>query len=263
MINIDQYAYTSKLKQTDPLLKLFFGGLTLGVCLWADSLPIALLILALMSRETVYNGGIPLTVLLKLLLVPMSFLIIGVLTIAINVSTQQRDFWCALPIWDVHLGISATGGQQALRLFWKALGAASCLYYISLSTPLVDLLIALRRLHVPALLVELMGLIYRFIFVLFETAETMLTAQKSRLGYASLTCGYRSFGALLATLFIRAYKQSNELYTALEARGYTGELHVLEDAFETRWTAYLKPLGLNGVLMLATLALRRLSGRWL
>ena len=180
MIKIDQYAYTSRLKQTDPLLKLFFGGLTLGVCLWADSLPIALLILALMSRETVCNGGIPLAVLLKLLLVPMSFLIIGVLTIAIDVSAQQRDFWWALPIWGVHLGISATGGQQAVRLFWKALGAAACLYYISLSTPMVDLLSALRRLHVPALLVELMGLIYRFIFVLFETAETMLTAQTNR-----------------------------------------------------------------------------------
>jgi cobalt/nickel transport system permease protein len=122
---------------------------------------------------------------------------------------------------------------------------------------MVDLLALLLRLKVPKLLVELMGLIYRFIFVLLETADTMFTAQNSRLGYSSLSTGYRSLGALASTVFIRAYKRSDELYTALESRGYEGELNVLDEPFETHWIKYIVPIVINLLLIITTLFLRR------
>jgi hypothetical protein len=84
-----------------------------------------------------------------------------------------------VPIYNMHLGVLKAGMISAVRLFCKALGAVSCLYFLSLSTPMLDILSALRRLKCPALLVEMMGLIYRFIFILFETAASMITAQNS------------------------------------------------------------------------------------
>lgn len=158
----------------------------------------------------------------------------------------------------MYLGVTQAGLQTALHLFFKALGSVSCLYYLSLSTPMTDVLAVLRRLKVPRLLVEMMGLIYRFIFVFLETAENMLTAQNSRLGYATLPAGYRSLAALMSNLFIRAYKRSDELYTALEARGYDGELNVLEEtSCPFRWTGLLPAVGLNCFLVLCTLYLRQ------
>ena len=112
----------------------------------------------------------------------------------------------------------------------------------------------------PKLIVELMGLIYRFIFVLLETADTMITAQNSRLGYSSLSAGFRSLGTLVSTLFIRSYKRSDELYTALEARGYDGDLNVLEETFDTHWTGYIPAAAINLVLVTATLLIRRFAG---
>ncbi len=260
MINIDKYAYISKLKQTAPMKKLFFALLTLGVCLWANSVIVSILVLLMMGWITVYKGGTPFALFFKLLLVPMSFLVIGVLTIGINVSDNQSAFLFSVSVLGTHIGVSQAGIQNATRLFFKALGAVSCLYYLSLSTPMVDLLAVLRRLKVPKLFVELMGLIYRFIFVLLETADTMFTAQNSRLGYSSLTSVYRSLAALASTLFIRAYKRSDELYTALEARGYDGELNVLEEPFQTHITEYIAPVVINLFLILTTLFLRRFTG---
>lgn len=60
------------------------------------------------------------------------------------------------------------------------------MYFLALNTPVTDVTMALERMHVPHLLVELMELIYRFIFVLTETASRIRLAQESRLGYQGL-----------------------------------------------------------------------------
>lgn len=260
MINIDKYAYISELKHTAPINKIVFSMLAMGICLWADSIIVSILILLMMGWCTVHKGGTPVGVFLKLMLVPAFFLVIGVLTIGINVSANKEVFLFSFHVFGRFIGVSQASIQKALHLFSKALGAVSCLYFLSLSTPMVDLLAALRKLKVPKLLLELMGLIYRFIFVLLETADTMFTAQNSRLGYSNLSSSYRSLAVLASTLFIRAYKRSDELYTALEARGYDGELNVLEEPFVTKWTEYIPIAIINVFFILVALLLKRYTG---
>ena len=51
---------------------------------------------------------------------------------------------------------------------------------------MTDILEVLRKMRLPALLIELMMLIYRFIFLLLETASAIMTAQESRLGKPGL-----------------------------------------------------------------------------
>ena len=58
MIYIDKYAYMSKLRQKDPMYKLIFAIITLGVGLWANSVVTSLLIV-IMSWYTVRKGGYP------------------------------------------------------------------------------------------------------------------------------------------------------------------------------------------------------------
>jgi len=262
MISIDQYAYLSKLKSQDPMVKLVFCLMTIGVCLWADSMIVAVLILIVMGWYTVCKGGIPFFLWTRLMMIPSSFLMIGVVTIAIHASADPNVFMISIPAAGTYIGVSQNGLQSAARIFMKALGAVSCLYYLSLNTPMVDLLQALGKLGVPKLFTELMGLIYRFIFVFLETADRMVTAQKSRLGYESPRSGYRSLAALAATLFIRAYQRADELYTALEARGYEGEIKVLDTSFNRDRWAYLTPVAVNLALAAIALFLRRIHGGW-
>ena len=92
---------------------------------------------------------------------------------------------------------------------------------------MTDILGAFRKLHIPSFLIELMLLIYRFIFVLSETAWAIMVSQQSRLGNRDLKTRMRSFGALGASLFILALKRSNALYDAMESRCYDGNIRVL------------------------------------
>ena len=261
MISIDKYAYMSKIKRTNPIKKLFFALFTLGVCLWANSIIVSITIILIMGLTSIFKGGTPVCVFVKLLTVPMSFLIIGVITIAINSSDSKSSFLCSISVLGMYVGVTLKGIQNAVHLFFKALGAVSCLYYLSLNTPMLDLLSALSKIKVPKLIVEMMGLIYRFIFVLLETANTMVIAQNSRLGYSNLSSGYRSLGALVSTLFIRAYKRSDQLYTALEARGYDGELNVIEEkSLNSNWIEFISPVAINMVLIVLALYIRTFPG---
>lgn len=256
MINIDTYAYASRLKNIDPMQKFVFALLTLGVCLWADTLVISLAVICVMGWMTIRSGGTPLAFFLKLLLVPMAFLVIGVFTIAINFSSNPQGFLFSVPIAGLWIGVSEVGMYEAGRLFFRVLGSVSCLYFLSLSTPMVDLLAVLRRLKVPKLMVEMMGLVYRFIFILLDTADTMFIAQNSRLGYRNLSTGYRSLGALASTLFIRAYKRSNDLFTSLEARGYDGDLNVFEEPYANSRKIYSVAVIINTILVFVALSLK-------
>lgn len=252
MINIDKYAYISKLKDIDPMEKLAFALLTLFVCLWANAIIISITVLLIMTWSTIYQGGIPGTVYFKLLLIPMSFLILGVLAIVIEIALQPHGFLGSIQLFNMYLGVSKAGLFSATQLFFRALGAVSCLYYLSLNTPMIDVMSALSRLKCPKLLVEMMSLIYRFIFIFIATAETMVIAQSSRLGYSRVISGYRSLGSLISSIFIRSYLQADKMYTSLESRGYDGELNVLEQHRRYSLKGYLKILGINGLLVVLT-----------
>ncbi len=260
MISIDMYAYRSKFKAIDPMVKLFFAFLTLFVCLWAGNGIISTSVILMMGFLTVLKGGTPFRFYVKLLRVPVVFLVMGVSVIAIQVSKEADALVGAFYAVGIWVGFSQTGLQDGLMLFLKALGAVSCLYFLSLSTPMVDILACLRKLRIPTLLVEMMGLVYRAIFVLMETADTIIHAQNCRLGYASLTTAYRSLGSLASMLFIRSYIRANMLYTALEARGYEGELQVyLEDY--PRWRiGYIMATAVNLLFIGTFLALSGYPG---
>lgn len=248
MIHIDHYAYLSKQKRIEPLQKMGFTLVTLLTCVILNSPWVSAAVILAMTGYTVLKGGIPLAFFLKLMLVPIAFLMIGILTILINAYPGPEGLLLAVPIAGHWLGISSQSLNMAVNLFFKALGATACLYALSLTTPMVALLSALRRLGLPVLIADLMGLIYRFIFVLLDTSAAIMTAQHARLGYGTAKTAYKSFGTMLTMLLVRALKRSDDLYTALESRGYQGELTVLEENYERSPSFTIATLILNALL---------------
>jgi cobalt/nickel transport system permease protein len=81
-----------------------------------------------------------------------------------------------------YLAVDDASLLYGVNLFFTALSAVSCLYFLSLTTPMVDIMGALRRMRCPAILIELMFLMYRFTFVLLDTAHAISILAKCRLG---------------------------------------------------------------------------------
>ena len=81
----------------------------------------------------------------------------------------------------------------------------------------------------PRLLIELMMLIYRFVFILLHTASAIMTAQEARLGNRDYRTQLRAFGKMLTALFFISLRKANALYDAMEARCYDGTIRVLTE----------------------------------
>lgn len=88
----------------------------------------------------------------------------------------------SLPFFGGWLAVVPAAQSLAMLVLSRALGAVSCLYFLSLSTPLPELLAVLRRVHVPAIMVELAVLIYRYIFILLATFREMKDSAASPAG---------------------------------------------------------------------------------
>lgn len=239
MISIDQIAYRSGLRKIDPLIKLITAIAALFTGLFANSYLVSGIIIVVMSWVIVKYGGARLKHLLMLMMVPISFLILSIVTIILQRADNPNNLLLYIKIQSWYYGFSIYNMDFVGRILCKAIAAISCMYFLALTTPMTELFSALKRLKIPKLMIELMELIYRFIFVLTDTANQIHTAQASRLGYNGLRSSYKSLGVLVSMVFVRAYKRSDRIYTALESRGYNGELNMMEMEYDRNTKYYL------------------------
>jgi cobalt/nickel transport system permease protein len=114
-------------------------------------------------------------------------------------------------------------------LILKAYGAVSALEMMALSTPSSEIISVLRKAHVPKIFVEMMSMIYRYIFLLFDVHSNMRNSAKSRLGYCNLKTSYYTFGSIISNMLVVSLKKANASYDAMEARCYDGEIKFLEE----------------------------------
>jgi cobalt/nickel transport system permease protein len=82
-----------------------------------------------------------------------------------------------------------------------------------------ELLGALRRLRVPAALVDLVALAARYVAVLGDSLRTAREAQRVRFGWHRLDARLRSFGTLGGIVLLRAADQSVCIAEAMRVRG--------------------------------------------
>ena len=237
---IDRYAYSSRARVVDPMYKAGLALLVIVLCLVLDRPMVGLLAAAWMWGLATYWGGLPGLLFGRVLLAEAAFLLLTVAGVAVSVSTIPPAIgwsWNLGPLW---VGCSPASLETALRLATRALGGTAAMNFLALTTPLVDLIDALRRLKTPALLIDLMTLVYRFLFTLLESLTRIHTAQESRLGYVNLSRGMSSAGVLAGQLFVDACHRSRRLQIALESRGYSGELRVLPAEYRRdRWLPWL------------------------
>ena len=254
----DRCAYLSKLRKVDPVPKLWFTLATLLLCVLADSVLAGLLTLAVLSALNLALGGQRPRDLARFLRVPLAFLLVGCLTIVLRPVGTAEALWAFRLLGRWRWGITAENLRLGILVFWKAMGAVSAMYFLSLNTPMTDLTLALERLRVPGLFVELMELIYRFIFLLTGEAGRIRTAQESRLGYRGFRRSVSSLGTLLSVVFLRALRRGDRVFSALESRGYTGSLATLPGQYVSGRWLYGLAAAVCAAQGLAALAERRL-----
>jgi cobalt/nickel transport system permease protein len=120
------------------------------------------------------------------------------------------------------ISVSESGLLGAWNILAKGTIGVAASILLAATTELRDLLLALERLRVPTILVQIASFMLRYVTVILGEMHRMRIARESR-GWRARDI--RDFGVIARSAgatFIRSYERGERVYLAMLSRGYTG-----------------------------------------
>lgn len=225
LLIIDRYAYSNKLTNSNPYIKFVIVVISLGLTTIANNNYINLAIFILMGFLTTVVAGIPLEKYFKILILPMSFLLISIITILINFGAVDIYIW-SIKLFNTYVGISQVSLNDSILLTTRVLGSISATFFLGLTTPLNKIILVFKKLHLSKTIIELIVLIYRSIFIFIEEVEEIYMGQEIKFGYSNFKKSLKSTSLLLRSLFLRVMLRYKDMVVALECKLYDGEFKI-------------------------------------
>ncbi|MFB2834566.1 cobalt ECF transporter T component CbiQ [Floridanema evergladense] len=229
--HLDAYTHTNHLRQLPPLQKLIFALTALSIALLAHPITQAAIFLWLIIW-TIGYARIPVKVYGRVLLAIGFFLLTSLPALLLNVvpldriTTIQASSLGGLTIGNWYLFLSYSGLIQASEIVMRSLASVSCLLFILFTIPFAELLSILRQCRFPPLLLDLLMLMYRFIFLFLDVATQLQLAMTARGGYRTRQSWMQSVALLAGQLVVRSLQRYQQFSLGLAARGFNGEFQV-------------------------------------
>ena len=127
------------------------------------------------------------------------------------------------------LVITATGLTTGLFLLLRVSTSLSLTLLLILTTPWNTVLGALTVLRVPDTFLLILGMTYRYIYLLLRIANDMFLSRKSRVvGRLNNVENRRMLAAISGALLGKSLDMSGEVYLAMQSRGFRGAMVTLK-----------------------------------
>lgn len=221
---IEQFSYSNRWRRVHPAAKTVFTLCGMAAGFLTRSPAMAAIMALILVAITRLGAGIPLRCYLRVSAAPLMFLLVSGATLAVSIGWQGQFPW-------ICLDSSLQQLLAASHVAGRSLVCLASLLFLSLTTPLNDLIALLRRIGFPAVLTDLMTLCYRTLFVFVEAIHDITTAQASRLGYARPGLALRSLGIMVASLTVQIWQRSLALHQSALSRANDGPLCFLTPSY--------------------------------
>jgi cobalt ECF transporter T component CbiQ len=149
------------------------------------------------------------------------------------------------------LTITEQGLRTAAMLILRVETAVTFTTLLILCTPWTHVLKALRAFRLPKEAIAMLAMTHRYVFLLVETASQMLESRRSRtVGILKPAAQRRMAARTAGVLLSKSIELSNEVYLAMQSRGFRGDIQILSDFRLDAWDY----LGLTAFLLAGGLA---------
>ncbi len=153
------------------------------------------------------------------------------------ISAFPLIFWGPDPhiqinLWDgIVLPISPPGAERCISIAIKAWLSILAAILLTVSTRFSEITSGFRQLHVPAVIIAIIELMWRYLFVIVDEVTRMIRARNSRSTSqngnhhtgGSVIWRAQVTGHMAGSLFLRSLERSERVYEAMLSRGYNGE----------------------------------------
>ena len=137
-------------------------------------------------------------------------------------------------------GVGISGGViSMITLMLKGIFCLMASFLLMATTKIDSLCAALRKIHVPAIMVSLLQLTYRYVGVMTEELAVMTDAYHLRApGQKGIHVS--AWGSFLGQLLLRSMDRAQELFSSMMLRGYHDHFHYADiDRFRGRDALYM------------------------
>jgi cobalt/nickel transport system permease protein len=112
------------------------------------------------------------------------------------------------------------GGRIFIAIVVRSTLCLLAMILLAFTTPFTEVLGLLKRVRVPALLVTVLALTYRYLFVLLDERERLQRARASRTFVRQRARQWTSLASVIGVLFVRSSERGERIYDAMRARGW-------------------------------------------
>ncbi|MDD1728037.1 MAG: cobalt ECF transporter T component CbiQ [Methanospirillum sp.] len=253
-INLDHIAQQSTFRHIHPGTKLFLALGSLIICLVSPSPVVPVVSGIVLSLILIIPGRLSPLHYAKILLGPAVFLIMSIIVLLFM--HGGGDVIWQFPVFWINCSITTGAVRESILVLCRVFGCSVSLFFIVLTTPMTDLFNGMKQAHIPIELIDLMMIVYRFIFIFYSQTVEIWQAQVMRLGYRRPKEAIRSFSMLCGMLFISSWSAGEDLIHAMDCRCYNGVFPVLDQTEPVQMSSFIPVLvyltGLCGILVLAT-----------
>ena len=142
------------------------------------------------------------------------------LILAVGIFNPIFDREPMLELWGVTI---SSGVISMITLMVKGVFCLMASFLLIATTPVDSICAALRKLHMPSMLVTLFLLTYRYAGLMTEEAAVMSDA------YALRAPGQRgihisAWGSFLGQMLLRSMSRAEDLYASMQLRGFDGSV---------------------------------------
>ncbi len=226
---LDSVAQQNGFRHIHPGTKLLLGLGSLVICLISPFPFVQLISGIILSIVLLFPGKIPARLYAELLVGPAFFAVMSVIVL-LFVLGGGDVIWQFNPASWLNLNITTGAVKESILVLCRVFGCSISLFFIVLTTPMTDLFNGMKRIGIPVEVIDLMMIIYRYIFIVYAQAVEIWQAQVMRLGYSKPVEAIRSFSMLCGMLFISSWNAGEDLVRAMDCRCYNGVFPSLDVA---------------------------------
>jgi cobalt/nickel transport system permease protein len=253
--NLDSVAQQSAFRHIHPGTKLVLALGSLIICLVSPSPFVPLISGIVLSLVLIIAGRVAPRLYGELLLGPALFTIMSVIILLFMLGGGEV-IWRFNPVPWINLTITTEAVKESTLVLFRVFGCSVSLFFIALTTPLTDLFNGMKRFRIPIEIIDLMMIVYRYIFIIHDQAVEIWRAQVMRLGYSRPVEAIRSFAMLCGMLFISSWVAGEDLIHAMDCRCYDGVFPSLDISEPVRMRSLIPVIvylsGLSGILLVIT-----------
>lgn len=206
------------------------------------------------AGETAFQINVPLKVfgtLVLILLVSLtrSFVFVIIVNVWLLAVLSMTDTTRMIVILKLSMGITfftaiimlpafvLGNTYSSIMITTKVFATITAMGLLSHSTKWSALTQALKRFYLPDIFIFILDITIKYIYMLGEFSLNMFYALKLR-SVGKNRGKYSSMAGIAGTVFLQSKEMAEDMYHAMECRGFTGEYH-MNDKSMFKWRDYL------------------------